>query len=256
MNPAAYLYLPGDGWAQRADPRVKLLLVAAVWTVLFANHSLEVLLGILFLLHLLYAAARLPRGRVLSIWKTFLPLGLLITTLWAIFHPDRVLLWPGSWLRLSPEGFVLGLMLALRLAAMAFVLFFWLYTTDPGRMILGLVRLKMPYEWGLIITLALNYIPAFQILYRTILEAQQARGLRLEGGVFRRVRLLMPVFVPLVISILRLSDQLAKALEARAFGASGVQRTYLAEIHFRASDYLITAIILAATLILLAVRFL
>ena len=42
----------------------------------------------------------------------------------------------------------------------------------------------------------------------------------------------------MVISSMRASNQLAKALEARAFGSLGVRRTYLRDIRFRPIDCL------------------
>jgi energy-coupling factor transport system permease protein len=216
VNTTSELYVPGDSWAYRADPRVKLLLVVAIWTVLFAYHSLAVFMSALLLLHALYISAKIPRERILGIWKAFLPLLLLIPLLWAFFTPGGTALFELGPLHFSLYGFQQGLLLALRLVSMAFALLFWLYTTRPDIMVLGLVRLGLPYEWGLTFTLALHYIPAFQDLYRSISEAQQARGLQVAGSGIGRVRAMMPVFVPLVISLLRLSDQLGRALEARS----------------------------------------
>jgi energy-coupling factor transport system permease protein len=249
------LYVPGSSWAHRADPRLKLLLVVAVWTVLFVYHSLAVFLGALLLLHVVYLSAKIPRRRILAIWKAFLPLGVLIPLLWALFTPGGMVLLELGPLRFSLDGFQQGLLLALRLVSMAFVLLFWLYTTPPDTMVLGLVRLGLPYEWGLTFTLALHYIPAFQDLYRSISDAQQARGLLVSGSGLGRVRAMMPVFVPLVISLLRLSDGLARALEARAFGAAGVHRTYLKEVRFQRSDYGLAALILVVLVGLLVLRF-
>ena len=84
-----------------------------------------------------------------------------------------------------------------------------------------MVKLKMPYEWGLVLALALRYIPTFQGAYTLISEAQQARGLEISGSGFKRVKLMMPIFVAMIISSLRASDQLARALEARGLGAPG-----------------------------------
>ena len=55
----------------------------------------------------------------------------------------------------------------------------------------------------------------------------------------------------LAISSLRASDQLAKALESRAFGTRGIRRTTLHDIEFRTLDYVLTVMILAALIVLL-----
>ena len=61
----------------------------------------------------------------------------------------------------------------------------------------------------------------------------------------------MPIFVAMIISAMRASDQLANALQARAFGASGVERTYLHDIHFRPLDWAYTVFILGVTFLIL-----
>jgi energy-coupling factor transport system permease protein len=233
-----------------------MLFTAASWVVLFTFNNLFAILGVLLLLHLMYAWAKIPAPRVLAIWKAFLPVGLLIPLMWAIFSPAGSPSLDLGWFRFSPFGLLLGLILALRLISLAFALFLWLYTTDRNSLVLGLVRLRLPYEWGLVFSLVLHFIPAFQNLYRSIFEAQQARGLRIEGNGFRRVRLLMPILIAMVISVLRLSDHLARALESRAFGAAGIRRTYLHELEPQPYDYLVTAAILAVTLALIALNLL
>jgi len=113
----------------------------------------------------------------------------------------------------------------------------------------SLVKLGLPFEWGLVLALALRYIPTFQGTYTLIAQAQQARGLDISSGTgFKRVRAMMPIFVAMIISSLRASDQLAKALESRALGASGVRRTTLHDIHFRPVDYLLIGLLLTLTL--------
>lgn len=250
------LYIRQNSPIHRADPRVKMLFTAALWTLLLTYNNLFFILGVLVLLHLLYHAAKIPAERIYAIWKAFLPIGIFIPLVWAFTYPAGSSFLGSGWIRFSPYGLILGAILALRLISMAFALFLWLYTTDPNSLVLGLVKLRMPYEWGLVFTLVLQLIPAFQHLYRSISEAQQARGLQIEGSGFRRVRLMMPVLVAMVISLLRLSDGLARALESRAFGARGIQRTYLRELQLQSFDYLYAVAILIVTLGLIALNLL
>jgi energy-coupling factor transport system permease protein len=231
-----------------------MLFTAAVWAVLFAFNNLFAILGVLLMLHLLFAAAEIPRERLKAIWKAFLPIGIFIPLIWAFFYPVGSPTYGIGPLTFSPFGLILGLILALRLISLAFALFLWLYTTDPNSLVLGLVKLRMPYEWGLVFALVLQFIPAFQNLYRSIFEAQQARGLRIEGSGFHRVRLMMPILVAMVISVLRHSDQLTRALESRAFGVKGIRRTFLRELQAGPFDYLYAAAILAVTLFLLVLN--
>jgi len=254
MNYPGTLFDQRESWVHRADPRVKLLLVSALWTVLLLRQNPVAILAVLLLLHALYLAARLPFEKIGFIWKAFLPMLVLIPLLWSLFSGAGAPLTVLGFLRVYPQGALHGVLLALRLVSMAFALFLWLYTTEPGVMLVGLVKLKIPYPWVLVFSMALHYIPAVQALYHSVSEAQQARGLRLEGGGFQRLRRMMPILVTVMIGGLRMTDQLTRALEARAFGVKGVQRTYLREVRFRPADYAYLAAILLGTAALLMTR--
>jgi energy-coupling factor transporter transmembrane protein EcfT len=58
----------------------------------------------------------------------------------------------------------------------------------------------------------------------------------------------------MIIGSFRNSEQMAIALEARGFGAPGVQRTYLNVIRMRALDWAIVAIGLLSAVALLALN--
>ncbi len=241
------VYVPRQSWAHSADARVKLLFVATALLLLVLFKNLYLILGALALLYVVHWSAKIPGERILFAGKRLLPISLLIFSIWVVFYPTGTPLFTLWLIQITPISIVQGAVLALRINAMALVIFAWLYTTDHPQIVRSLVKLKLPLEWGLVLSLALRYIPTFQTTYTVIAEAQQARGLRIEGSGFRRVRLMMPIFVAMIISALRASDQLAKALEARAFGAPGVTRTYFRDLRFRGLDWVYTAVILAVT---------
>jgi len=250
------LYIPRQSWVHAVDPRVKLLFVAGAILLFLIFNNLFLLLGALLLMHLIHWSARIPYQKIKFVWKTLLPVMLLMCTLWVLFYPTGTPILKIWIIQITPLAIAQGLVLALRIMAMALVVFAWLYTTDQSSLVRSMVKLGLPYEWGLVLALALRYIPTFQGTYSLISEAQQARGLDISTGTgFRRVRAMMPIFVAMIISSLRASDQLAKALESRALGARGVRRTTLRDIHFQPADYLYTAMILVFTAGLLYVRF-
>jgi energy-coupling factor transport system permease protein len=239
------LYLPRQSWLHRADPRVKLIFVVVALILLLAFKNLYLMLAALAALHLLHGSAHMPGEKFGFIWKTLLPVGLLMAVLWTLFYPTGEPILQFWIVRITPLAIAQGAVLGLRIIAMAFAVFAWLYTTDQTSLVRGLVRLKVPYEWGLVLALALRYIPTFQGTYAVISDAQQARGLDYSAAKgFKRVRAMMPIFIAMIISSLRASDQLAKSLEARAFGTRGVRRTTLHDIRYRPADYVYTAILL------------
>jgi energy-coupling factor transport system permease protein len=249
------LYLHRQSWFHRADPRVKLLFVAAWLILLLVFKNVFIMLGALVLLHLLHWSARMPGEKFLFIWKTLLPIGLVMTILWVIFYPTGDPIFQIWFIKVTPLAIAQGSVLGLRIMSMAFVVFAWLYSTDQTSLVRSLVKLKVPYEWGLVLALALRYIPTFQGMYGVISDAQQARGLDYsDTRGYARVQAMMPIFIAMIISSLRASDQLAKSLESRAFGARGIRRTYLHDIHYRATDYFYTLILFLTVVAALYLR--
>ncbi len=246
------LYSYRQSWLHEVDPRVKLLFVASSLLILLIFKNVFIMLTALVLVHLLHWSAHIPKDRFVFVWKTLLPVSLLMFILWVIFYPTGDPIVQVWLIKLTSLSIAQGLVLGFRIMAMAFVVFAWLYTTDHQSMVRSLVKLKIPFEWGLVLALALRYIPTFQSMYVLITEAQQTRALNISHGTgFRRVRIMMPVFVAMVISSLRASDQLAKALESRAFGTRGIRRTTLHDIEFRPLDYVFTILILVSVITLL-----
>jgi energy-coupling factor transport system permease protein len=81
------------------------------------------------------------------------------------------------------------------------------------------------------------------------MDAQKARGLELEkGGLLKRIRNYVPVLIPLIVSAIRRSLELAEAMESRAWGATK-KRTNLYALKLQKGDY---ALILVTVGILVA----
>jgi len=88
-----------------------------------------------------------------------------------------------------------------------------------------------------------------------VAEAQQARGLDLtRGNFFHRLKSYLPILVAMIISALRTADKLARALESRALGLEGVERTCLHDIHFTRRDCVLSAVLLLVFCGMIALR--
>jgi len=77
------------------------------------------------------------------------------------------------------------------------------------------------------------------------MDAQKARGLELEKGNFmKRIRNYIPVLIPLIVSAIRRSLELAEAMESRAWGATK-KRTNLYGLTLRRGDFVLLGITVA-----------
>lgn len=234
------VYLPGDSWLHRLDPRTKLWVVLLAGIVGLIFQQIGLLLGLLVLTHLILLSARIPVGRLRWLWARLAPLLVMILILQPLFSPgpgpDLLRLGP---LRLTLSGLLEGVSFALRAAALAFVASVLLLSTDPAQLVQGLVKWGLPYPWGLTVGLAIRYLPITYGLYVTIGEAQQARGWIVnQGGFGRRLRSYLPILVATIIAALRLGDRLGLALAARGLGYPA-RRTALHDIRLTRVDVLV-----------------
>ncbi|MBC8249854.1 MAG: energy-coupling factor transporter transmembrane protein EcfT [Anaerolineales bacterium] len=256
MSFAFDLYVDRASWLHRLDPRTKLAFVAFSSILLLSlSHpfaSAAFLLGI----HGVLWSGKVPASRLRWAWQRMWPITFLILVLWPIFYPqgDEVL-WQVWQIRITTQGLWQGLSIALRVDALAFAFLVLLFSTDQARLVRSLVKLGLPYEWGLTLAIALRYLPTLYGIYATVSEAQQARGWVIgEGNFVRRIKSYLPILVAVIVTSLRLADNLSMALAARGF-QSGVKRTYLRELELSLADKVCLPLFAVSLIVFLIVRF-
>jgi energy-coupling factor transport system permease protein len=245
-----FLYLDRESPVHRLDPRTKicLLLGSFVAAVLFFHPvPLTALLAVL----LLYGAAGGALGNLRRIWVLLVGIAIVSIVSWSIFTQGATpLVWRVTW-----EGVRYGVGAAIKIDSMIISGLIFLSATRTEEIVLGLIRLRVPYQAAFAFSLAIRMVPTIIGTAVTVTEAQRSRGLDLEsGGPLARLRKHIPLLVPIFLQTLRNTDQLAKALESRGFGARRERTSYL-EIGFHARD--VVALSLGALILacFLAVRF-
>ncbi len=255
MSASLAWYQPGTSWLHRLDPRPKLVFTVAATVALVSLESILAMLIFLALAHLVLLSSGISPRRLLGLWRTLGPLLLIILIVQPLLSPEgeQTLLALGP-LRITVLGIALSVALALRLVAVAFGWYALLMTTPQSDLVQALVQLGLPVAWGLVVAMALRYPSTLQALYVTVREAQQSRGLRLEGrGLLGRARAQLPVLVAMLVAALRSIERLAMALEARGFGGPA-RRSALRAPRMRPLDWLALVLTLGAFAAVLAAR--
>ncbi|WP_297536671.1 energy-coupling factor transporter transmembrane protein EcfT [Thermococcus sp.] len=237
-------YVRKSSFLHSLDPRVKIVgTLLGILTLMFFNDP-RFLFPVFFLILI---AGRILGGievrRQLSLLKP-----LLVIVAFTLFF------WP---LIYSPwyMGLIFGVSFSLRLLSFGLLTFLLLMTTRQRELILGFVRLGLPYELGLTLTIALRYIPTLYSLAQTIMDAQRSRGLELDRGKpLVRLKKMTAVLIPLIVASLKTAHELSIALESRAFGY-GKRRTFLRDIEMSRKDYAALAVIVATFLIAVYLRY-
>ncbi|UCD39682.1 MAG: energy-coupling factor transporter transmembrane protein EcfT [Candidatus Bathyarchaeota archaeon] len=212
------------------DPRVKFLYVLVIFGIAIA--FLEVFpLVLLFLIQIPFVLlARVQREWIRSL-KGALFLAILIFAVNLAFgyfggtSPSSMFLWE----------YPLAMSLRFLVLVESFSIFF--LTTSPDHLSLALEQSHVPYEFCFAFTTAIRFVPVLAEEAQTIMDAQKARGLELERGNFiKRVKNYVPILIPLIVSAIRRSLELAEAMESRAWGATQ-KRTNLYVLRLKSADY-------------------
>ncbi len=116
----------------------------------------------------------------------------------------------------------------------------FLYTTDPSDLMQYLASKKVSKNALFIVFAGFNFFPILLRYARTIMNAQQLRGVGLSKNPVKAVSTLAQVFHPLVIRVTVLADILTLSASIRGFGSG--QYSYLREIRLSLVDKLICAV--------------
>ena len=221
-------YYPSKSFVHNVDPRVKLLLFIVYIVMIFIAQSfLSLALAIIFLC-LMVALSSVPISSVLKSIKGIIFLVLFTAILNVLFYVkkdgDTVYFWV-----VTKEGILNAAFLAIRLVALVLGSSVLTLTTTPVSLTDGLESLLKPltlikfpvHELALIMSIALRFIPTLAAETDRIMNAQKARGADFESGnVFSRMKSLIPVLIPLLISAFRRADELGDAMDARCYSGS------------------------------------
>ena len=207
-------YMPGDTLLHRLNPVAKLGLAAAIIIAIFLANSYAALIGLLALTLALGAYAGVF-GRLASLLKLLVPLALIMFVLQLIFvrDGDPVLGFA------TTTGLITGSKACLRLLGVALPLILMLMVTKLNDLANACVEvLHVPYRYAFTFTTALRFVPVFSQEMNAIMEAQTARGVEYDTkNPIKKMRLMLPLCVPLLISSVGKTDATALAAEQRGF---------------------------------------
>ena len=256
-------YRPGTGLLYRLDPRTKIIFVFLIMAAVLAKTSFLFYAGLILLLLVLLLACGLGWRLILGNLKPIV----WFVVLTALFH----LLFSG---KDDPEVFftVFGYTVSRTAAYMAltfsariliFVLstFVLSLTTNPVALSEGIISLLSPLRFvripvqdlGMILFIALRFIPVLADEVETIRKTQMIRGVQFTGKLRERVKRSTALILPVFFSALRRADDLSVAIYTRGY-RSGQPRSSLQPLKFAAIDFIVIGISLTMMALVLILR--
>lgn len=253
-------YYPVQSPVHKLDPRTKLFGTLILIIALFAANNLFCYILSAGFLFGVIGVSRVPVKHIMKGLKPVIFL-LLFSVVFNLFLTGGEVLVRFWIFRITREGLIRSVMMAVRLIFLVMGTSLLTFTTTPNQLTDGLEKslrflrvVRVPvHEIAMMMSIALRFIPILVEETDKIIKAQMARGADFEtGGIIKKAKAMIPLLVPLFISAFRRASDLAMAMEARCYHG-GEGRTKMKPLHYGAADrvgYLILFAFLAGIILL------
>lgn len=259
-------YMPLRSLVHQLDPRARILGFMMIIAALTFSQSLTGLaIGLVAILFLM-TLSQIPVRFGLRSLLTPLPFLVFLAILQLFITPvqDSMILWQWQFLHISVAGVRATVMLILRFSALILAISLASFTLSFSELVFGLRKLLAPLsalrlpvnDMILMAQVTLRFIPLLALTAERIAKAQASRGAEWgsrSGSLFHRIRAVLPLIVPLFLITLRRAENLALAIDARAYGANQQPGSFFA-FTFKTKDAagLIIGIILSALIVVVS----
>lgn len=244
----------------KTDPRIKILvLILLIVFIFITGNFVSLAVATVAVLGVL-AVSKVPFKLYLKNMKAILPV-LIFTGIINMFYGEGEPIFEFWIFSITLDGISRAIFMALRIALLIFLSSSLTYTTTPNDLTDAIESLLSPLKYiglknavhtlAMMMTIALRFIPTLIEEAEKIMNAQKARGADLEsGGLLDRVKALIPILIPLLLSSVRRAYELAEAMECRCYNG-GEGKTRMKQMRLSLRDFWVslTSIIICGVIL-------
>lgn len=250
-------------FVHKLDPRTKLILLFAIIIFIFISGGWTSLILMTCFILSVVKISKVPLKMYLKNVKAILPI-LIFTAVINLFYGASGKVIFSVWIFTVTTGSLnRAIFMALRILLLIVSSAALTYTTTPNDLTDAIEKIFSPLKYiglgnvvhtlAMMMTIALRFIPTLLEETQKIMNAQKARGADLENGkLIERIKALIPILIPLLISSVRRAYELAEAMECRCYnGGEGRQRMKV--LKYGKNDYVafsVTGILCIAVILL------
>lgn len=212
-------YVPGNSILHRLNPITKLIIALMLCVACFVTQS-AIFCTLIIVLNVLMAYSAGISVRALRMLKVLVKFCLVLFLLQIFFiREGNIILHLPLNIIITDKGFSFSLLMVLRLIGATLPMSLMLSITKMNDLSNVLVRVvRIPYKYAFALTTAIRFIPVFSAEMAAIMEAQTARGVAFDTkNIFKKIKLLFPLCVPLLITSVRKIEGAAISAELRGF---------------------------------------
>ena len=246
-------FFPGSSVIHRLDPRTKIILAMLYIVAVFTANTFLAFAYLVVLTAFLLVLSRISFSVIFKGIKPIIFI-VLFTALINIFltkGTEETKIFEFWILEVYNEGIIRAVFMAVRVIILIIGTSTLLtYTTSPISLTDGIESLLAPLKlikipvhiFAMMMTIALRFIPTLIEETEKIMNAQKSRGADFtSGGLIKRVKVLIPILIPLFVSSFKRAEELATAMECRCYRGDK-NRTKLVKLSFRFSDFAFVAL--------------
>jgi energy-coupling factor transport system permease protein len=244
-------YFPSDSCIHKLDPRFKIIITGIFMSMVFSAENIVSMTAVFLFVFIIYILTKLSFILVIKSIKPILPL-LLITSLFNIFLYEGDVVLKFLFIEITDKGLEQTFFIIFRIILLIIGTSVLTYTTSPmsltdaiERLLSPLKKIHLPVnELAMMMTIAIRFIPTLIDETDKIISAQKSRGLDLsQGNLLVKMKKIVPIIVPLLVSVFKRAEDLALAMECRCYNG-GVGRTRLKQLKIKFSDFVSLSICL------------
>ena len=236
-------FLPGDSFIHRLDPRMKVFLTVLLITSVLLSDSPAAYIFVIIFISICFISSKIPFSFLFRPLKALIPLVIFTMILNLFFISGKEPLLSFYFIKIYKEGIIISVTMIVRIFCLIASGSLLTYTTSPISLTDAIEQILSPlkvirfpsHELAMMMSIALRFIPTLMEETEKIISAQKARGADFEtGGLIRRAKSLIPIFIPLFVSAFRRADELALAMTCRCYtGGEGRSRLRVLKYGYR-----------------------
>ncbi len=237
----------------KMDARIKIIsLILVIVFIFVASNTISMVFCAVGIFAFIIFS-RIPLKLFGKNLKAILPI-LLITFIINLFYGEGAEVFSFWKLSITTGGIYRAFYMALRIVLLIFISSLLTYTTTPNDLTDAIERLLSPlkciglsnavHTLAMMMTIVLRFIPILIEETEKIMNAQKARGADMESGpLIQRIKALIPILIPLLISSIRHAYELAEAMECRCY-TGGDGRTRMKVMKAKPIDFYLFSIVI------------
>jgi len=245
-------FIERDSFIHRLTGATKLIVFILWSTAAMITYDTRLLVFLLILSSILFFLSKIKLNEIAFILAFILFFLLLNNIAIFIFDPNQgakiygsETRLTGTWWRyyLTSEQLFYQINITLKYIAVIPPALLFILTTQPSEFAASLNKIGISYRLSYAVSIAFRYIPEVQRDFKTIAQAQQARGIDISRNekITKRVKNVVAIIVPLIFSTLERIEAISNVMDMRGFGQHK-KRTWYVGRNFKWADMIAIAV--------------